>query len=121
MSEGDTTKRKPGRPPGSRNKSSLIQAQIQIDGLSLTAVQYLEALMTNDKALLDCEDDVPYSIRFNATKEILAKGIANEKEKEAPKDTDTQTGEAGKKVHKGPQVFSTAARPPKDTEHTQCR
>ena len=111
MSEGEQAKRKPGRPPGSRNKSTLIQAQIQIDDLSLTAVQYLNALMTNDKTLLECEDDVPYSIRFNATKEILAKGIANEKDKDVPKATQgTQTDETGKKVHTGPQVFSTAAK-----------
>jgi hypothetical protein len=102
-------KRKPGRPKDSRNKSTLMKAQILIDGLTLDAVGYLEAMMRNDKDKLDCKDDVPYSIRFNATKEILAKGIANEKEKSVPTtSTSTSETEDGKKVHTGPQVFATA-------------
>lgn len=104
----DSIKRKPGRPTGSRNKSTLMKAQVMIDDLTLEAVQYLEAMMKNDKIKLDCKDDVPYSIRFNATKEILGKGIANEKDKEAPKPTSTSETEDGKKVHTGPQVFATA-------------
>jgi hypothetical protein len=105
----DTPKRKAGRPSGSRNKSTLMKAQVKIDDLTLEAVDYLEALMKNDKAKLACDDNVPYSIRFNATKEILAKGIANEKEKETPKPTSaTETTENGEKIHTGPQVFATA-------------
>lgn len=107
----NTTKRGPGRPAGSRNKSTLMKAQVMIDDLTLVAVEHLEALMKNDKKALKCKADVPYSIRFSATKEILGKGIANEKEKETVKhpSTETQITESGKKVHIGPQVFSTAS------------
>lgn len=105
------TKRKPGRPVGARNKTTLMKAQILIDDLSETAVEYLEALMKNDLVLLNSKGDVPYSIRFSATKEILAKGIANEKEKDAPKPVGnaTTTDENGQKIHQGPQVYATAA------------
>ena len=105
----DPVKRKPGRPTGSRNKSTLMQAQILIDDLTLEAVQYLEALMKNDLQKLDSKDDVPYSIRFNSMKEILSKGIANESKKDEVKQPNTASEtEGGKKVHTGPQVFSTA-------------
>ena len=106
----DETKRKPGRPHGARNKSSLMKAQVKIDDLTLYAVEHLKAFMENDKSFLNCgKENVPFSIRFNATKEILAKGIANEKEKDAPKPmSNTTTDESGDKVHTGPQVFSTA-------------
>ena len=106
----DTPKRKAGRPAGSRNKSTLLKAQIRIDDLTLEAVDYLEALMRNDLQKLDSKDDVPYSIRFNATKEILAKGIANEREKDTvPVVQGKETTDAGEKVHTGPRVFSTAS------------
>jgi hypothetical protein len=111
MSDSTTpTKRKAGRPHGSRNKSTLMKAQVLIDDLTLEAVAYLEALMKNDLTKLDSKDDVPYSIRFNATKEILAKGIANESKKDEVKQPveTTTTTEDGKKVHTGPQVFATA-------------
>jgi hypothetical protein len=104
----DSDKRKPGRPTGSRNKSTLMRAQVRIDDLTFEAVQYLEALMKNDLQKLDSKDDVPYSIRFSATKEILAKGIANEASKKAVDIPEAQETEGGKKVHTGPQVFSTA-------------
>jgi len=103
-------KKGPGRRKGSRNKTTLAKAQLQIDDLSLVAVGYLEALMRNDKDFLDCKDNVPYTVRFNAMKEILNKGIANEKEKELPKDAlpEQDVDENGQVVHKGPQVYATA-------------
>lgn len=107
----EAPKKKQGRPFGSRNKSILMQAQIKIDDLSLVATEYLEALMKNDLVMLGSKDDVPYSIRFNATKEILAKGIANEKEKDAalaPAQGGATTDEKGEVVHTGPVVFATA-------------
>lgn len=105
----DTPKRKAGRPSGSRNKSVLMKAQVLIDEMSVDAVLYLEALMKNDKGFLDIKDDVPPTIRFNATKEILSKGIANEKSKDEVKQpSQSSTTENGEKVHTGPQVFSTA-------------
>lgn len=105
-----TPKRKAGRPSGSRNKSTLMKAQVRIDDLTLEAVNHLEALMKNDKDTLNSKDDVPYSIRFNATKEILAKGIANESKKEDDKPVGgKQTSDENKEpVHIGPVVYSTA-------------
>ena len=109
MSNTDANKKKAGRPVGSRNKSTLIKAQVLIDDLSYESVQYLEALMKNDTEFLNCKTDVNYTIRFNATKELLSKGIANEKEKNAmntpPAVQPTDGSEEG---HIGPQVFSTA-------------
>ena len=105
----DTPKRKAGRPAGSRNKSTLMKAQVRIDDLTLVAVDYLEALMKNDKNLLNCKDDVPFSIRFNATKEILSKGIANEAAKKPVEQPDSSTPVDGDKVHVGPRVFATAS------------
>lgn len=111
MSDSTTKpKRKAGRPSGSRNKSTLMKAQVRIDDLTLEAVNYLEALMKNDKNTLNSQDDVPYSIRFNATKEILAKGIANESKKEDDKPAGgKQTSDENKQpVHTGPVVYATA-------------
>jgi hypothetical protein len=86
-----------------------MKAQRKIDDLTLDAAEYLEALMKNDKIKLECKEDVPYSIRFNATKEILAKGIANEKEKDiVPAAPQGEVDGDGKTVHTGPQVFATA-------------
>lgn len=103
-------KRKAGRPVGSRSKSTLMKAQVLIDDLTLEAVEYLRALMKNDLTKLGSKIEVPYSIRFNATKEILAKGIANEKEKETPKTSaDTVVDAEGNKTHVGPRVFNTAS------------
>lgn len=109
-SEKDTTKVKPGRPKGSRNKSSLMKAQVMIDDLTIDAVLHAEALMKNDKDFLNSKDDVPYTVRFNAMKEILAKSIAAEKEKEPSKTgSETPSAGAGENVHTGPKVFSTAS------------
>lgn len=81
-----------GRPRGSRNKSTLIKAQLKFDTASEEAAATLEAMMRNDKEYLGIKEDVPLSLRQSACKEILAKAIANEKdkepttEKEEPKD-----------------------------------
>lgn len=99
-------KRKPGRQHGSRNKTNLVKAQLLIDDLTLETVQYLEALMKNDKEFLDSSDDVPYTVRFNSIKELLGKGIANEKEKDAPKEDATTS--PTEKQHVGPRVYATA-------------
>ena len=100
-----------GRPKNSRNKSNLMKAQVMIDDLTIEAVLHAEALMKNDTDFLKCKSDVPYTVRFNAMKEILAKGIANEKEKDAvkPNAPGNHTTEDGEKVHTGPQVFAHAA------------
>lgn len=77
-----------GRPKGSRNKSSMMKAQFQLDEAAEIAVQTLLALATNDKDSLGVTDNVPATTRLAAAKEILNKVIANEKDKldEAPKD-----------------------------------
>jgi|TARA_R100001129_G_scaffold81160_1_gene55238 hypothetical protein len=78
-----------GRPKGSRNKSSLMKAQLAMDSWAEMAVDGLIALAENDTKKLGTseKDNVPYSIRLAAMKELLAKSIANEKDKlgEKPK------------------------------------
>lgn len=108
MSEvNQPVKKRAGRPTGSRNKSTLMKAQIKIDDLTLEAVEYLEAMMKNDKSKLDCTEDVPYTIRFNATKEILAKGIANEKDKDVPNKTPVKD-DVKESTSTGPRVYASA-------------
>lgn len=72
-----------GRPKGSRNKSTLIKAQLKFDTASEEAAATLEAMMRNDKEYLGIKEDVPLSLRQSACKEILAKAIANEKDKDS--------------------------------------
>ncbi len=71
-----------GRPKGSRNKSTLLRAQIQMDSDTEFAAELYGALMRNDKDFLGIKDDVPISMRLAAAKEVMNKTIANEKEKE---------------------------------------
>lgn len=78
---------KGGRPRGSRNKSSMMKAQYQLDEAAEIAVSILLALTTNDKATLGITTDVPPTVRLAASKEILNKVIANEKEKEVEQPT----------------------------------
>lgn len=74
---------KSGRPKGSRNKSSLLKAQLNIDDLSVAASELLEAMIHNDKATLGITDDVPIKMRMDAANSVLNKAIANEKDKVA--------------------------------------
>lgn len=71
-----------GRPKGSRNRSTLIKAQIKMDSATEYAAELLEAIMSNDKEFLGIKDDVPVGMRIAAAKEVLNKSIANEKDKE---------------------------------------
>lgn len=89
---------KGGRPKGSRNKKSIIKAQLQLDDMSVMATEVLQALMMNDKDILGITDDVPLSLRLNAAKEALNKAIANEKDKEA-----AVAKEAAEKVSEAPE------------------
>lgn len=77
-----------GRPKGSRNKSSMMKAQYQLDEAAELAVATLTALMMNDKETLGITTDVPPTVRIAASKEILNKVIANEKEKESEKSSE---------------------------------
>ena len=81
-----------GRPKGSRNKSTLVKAQLELDDMSLMATELLKALMQNDKDTLGLNEseDVPLKLRMDAAKEALNKAIANEKDKDsgAGKDSD---------------------------------
>ena len=97
--------KKRGRPEGSRNKSTLMKARVFIDDYTIEAVHTLKALMDNDKVALNCEEDVPYSIRFNACKEFLSKSIANEKAAESGKEK-LPIAQMPKSF--GPKVFSQA-------------
>ncbi len=80
---------KGGRPKGSRNKSSMMKAQYQLDDAAEVAVATLLSLATNDTQALGVTDNVPPTVRLAAAKEILNKVIANEKDKldEKPKET----------------------------------
>lgn len=71
-----------GRPKGSRNKSTLLRAQIQMDTDTEYAAELLGAVMRNDKEFLGVTQDVPMSLRIAAVKEVLNKSIANESNKE---------------------------------------
>jgi len=82
-----------GRPKGSRNKSKLIQAQLNIDSYAEEAVEVLYAIMKGDKDKLGVSQDVPISMRIAAGKEILGKAIANEKEKGAKKPAGAKAAE----------------------------
>ena len=95
-----------GRPKGSRNKSKLIAAQLSIDNYAEEAVEVLYAIMKGDKEALGVKQDVPITMRVQASKELLAKAIANEKEKEAKKSTKTKEVPA---EDTGPKVFSSAS------------
>lgn len=76
-----------GRPKGSRNKSTLIKAQLRLDDMSLQATEIIQAIMNNDKETLGLKEteDVPVTLRLAAAKEALNKAVANEKEKEPQK------------------------------------
>lgn len=84
---------KGGRPKGSRNKSSLMKAQLQLDSDSETAAEVLRAIMANDKDTLGLKDDIPVTLRMGAAKEILNKAIANEKDKVGEQSKDSSSSE----------------------------
>ena len=104
----ETPKKRVGRPPGSRNKTALQEAQLSIDSLAGICVDTLKALITNDKEFLECKEDVSYQLRGTLALKLLDKAVANEKEKELP-DKDLKTSPT---AATGPMVFSTA----KDTK-----
>lgn len=72
-----------GRPRGSRNKSSLLKAQLNLDDLSVASAELLAAIVHNDKETLGVKDDVPLKMRMDAANSVLNKAIANEKDKVA--------------------------------------
>lgn len=84
---------KGGRPKGSRNKSTLVKAQLQMDSDTEFAAELLGAIMRNDKEFLGIKDDVPIPVRITAAKEVLNKSIANEKDKEPAEPTSTKEEE----------------------------
>jgi hypothetical protein len=73
-----------GRPKGSRNKASLLKAQISMDDNSEYAAELWNALMRNDKSFLGIEEDVPLTLRQSSAEKIMNKAIANEKDKDVP-------------------------------------
>ena len=86
-----------GRPKGSRNKSSLLQAQLQLDGATEQAAEFLQAVMTNDTEAVGLKEgeQIPIALRISAAKEILNKAIANEKDKD-PVEEKTKANEKPK-------------------------
>lgn len=100
----ETPKKKVGRPPGSRNKTALQEAQRSIDSLAGVCVATLKALITNDKVYLECKDDVSYQLRGTLALKLLDKAVANEKEKEVP-EQDLKTSPI---AATGPMVYSRA-------------
>ena len=84
---------KGGRPRGSRNKSSLLKAQLKLDSASERASEFYEALMENDKETLGITDDVPLTLRLAVAKEIMNKAIANEAKKEPQETTQSEKEE----------------------------
>jgi len=106
MNKDETVKRGRGRPKGSRSKSKLILAQMQIDDAAGLAVDTLVALMKNDKAYLGITDDVSPTLRFNVSKTILDKAIANEKDKESALGGEKPV--VGTMAPSAPKVFSVA-------------
>lgn len=73
---------KGGRPKGSRNKSTLLRAQLQLDSDTEDAAALLGAIMRNDTAFLGISTDVPLALRQKTAIDIMNKSIANEKDKE---------------------------------------
>lgn len=71
-----------GRPKGSRNKSTLLKAQLLMDSSTEYAAEFYDALMRNDTDFLGITTDVPLSIRLASAKEVMNKTIANESSKE---------------------------------------
>lgn len=82
-----------GRPKGSRNKSTLLRAQLQMDSDTEYAADLLGALMRNDKEFLGTSMDVPLSLRQKAALDIMNKSIANEKDKDPVASTTVQEEE----------------------------
>ena len=85
-----------GRPKGSRNKSTLLRAQLKMDSSTEYAAELLEALMTNNKEFLGVTDDVPLTIRRQSALDIMNKSIANEKDKEPVTATTVEKEEENK-------------------------
>ena len=81
-----------GRPKGSRNKATLLKAQLKMDSATEQAAEFYEAMMNNDTEALGISDDVPLTLRLAAAKEIMNKAIANEsnKEPQAPAPTEKE-------------------------------
>jgi hypothetical protein len=108
-----------GRKKGTKNKSTLVQAQLMVKDLSECAAATLEALMKSDKDFLGIKDDVPIKMRYDAAKELLTK--ATEFEKETKKELEKSKTITGSKVTTtagkpmaapvdGPRVFSSAKK-----------
>jgi len=104
-----------GRKKGSKNRKTMLQAQLKVTDVAECAAATLEALMKNDKDFLGTKEDVPTSVRYNSAKELLSR--AGDYDKEDKKDKAKQSPSA--KVHSGgskaaptpasgPQVFSSA-------------
>lgn len=90
-----------GRPKGSRNKSSLVKAQLMLDDSSETAVKLFRALMSRDEALLEefglSPDDVNVKAMMESAKVVLSqsasemKALATDKKKDDVPVSDKET------------------------------
>tara|TARA_R110002072_G_scaffold57844_1_gene148303 strand:- start:648 stop:1025 length:378 start_codon:yes stop_codon:yes gene_type:complete len=100
---------KTGRPKGSRNKSSILKAQLVFDSETEEAAMTLAALMRNDKDFLGIGEDVPLSLRKDACKLIMDKSLANEKDKEEKASKELSKA-ATANVRKPPTVSAVATK-----------
>ena len=109
--------KKPGRPKGSRSKTTLMKAQLLVDDFSIEAVENMIALANNDSEdKLKMKGKVPATIVLAANSKILDKALANEKEKldEKPEKVQpivvTEAVTEDSVVPIGPKVFSSAKK-----------
>lgn len=89
-----------GRPRGSRNKSSLIKAQLTLDDAANTAAEVLVAVLSGDAALLEkygiSGGEITPKLKLEAAKMMLQqvsgemKALSAEKKAEADKPQENQ-------------------------------
>lgn len=100
-----------GRPKGSRNKSSLIKAQISLDNTSETAAKLFEAVISRDPTKLSefglAERDVNLKAMLEAAKIVMGHAAGQMKALEATEKKDSEK-DKGAELPKRP-VFQTVA------------
>lgn len=82
-----------GRPKGSRNKASMKKARDMMDANAAEVVEYMTAILKNDKDFLDTKVDVPMAVRLKAAESLLNKSIANEKDNKALEEMEKKESE----------------------------
>lgn len=100
-----------GRPKGSRNKSSLLKAQLEVDNASEAAAKMFTAIMTgNEEDLAEFglkPSDVNAKLKMDAAKQVMA--MAKDEMKALKAENEESQKEKDKKEDTGP-IFSSVAR-----------